>query len=455
MTSGRPDAGRAAANRTQAMRHGPIVTTVARLAAPGLGLAVFQMAASIADTHFVGRLGTEPLAGLALVFPLVMFLQMSSAGAMGGGVSSAIARSLGAGDAATARNLVAHAFVIAAGMGAAYTVLVLSLGPALYGLLGGDANTLAQAIAYSNVLFGGAVFVWLGNTLAAMLRGSGNTRTPALALVAGAVAQIALSRVLTLGWGVVPAWGIAGTAAAHVAGFALAAAVLAAHLRTSPLWPRGEDWRIRWRPAADILRVGAVSALSSLQTIATAMALTGLVSGFGVAAIAGYGVGVRLELLMVPVVFSMGQALVVMVGVNVGAGDPLRAKRVAWTGAAMAGCVTFAIGLAAALVPQAWVGLFSQDPAVLEAGATYLRIVGPCFGFFGVGMALYFASQGAARVVLPVLAGTARLAIVAGAGTLAVLAGAPLHVVFVVIAAGLVVFGGITSFAVYRTPWGR
>lgn len=444
----------AAEARARALLDGPIVRSVVRLAAPGIGLAVFQMATSIADTHFVGRLGTEPLAGLALVFPLVMFLQMSSAGAMGGGVSSAIARSLGAGDPAMARNLVAHAFVIAAGMGVAFTSIVLLFGPMLYRLLGANAGALAQANAYSSALFGGAIFVWLGNTLAAMLRGSGNTRTPAIALIVAALAQIALSRALTLGWGAVPALGIAGTAAAHVAGFAIAAAMLALHLRRSTLWPRGEDWRIRWRPAANILRVGAVSSLSSLQTIVTAMILTGLVSSFGVAAIAGYGVGVRLELLMVPVVFSIGQALVVMVGVNVGAGNAVRAKRIAWTGAGIAASITFVIGTTAALLPDAWVGLFSQDPAVLRAGALYLRIVGPCFAFFGIGMALYFASQGAGRVVLPVLAGTARLVVVAGAGTLAAAMAAPLYVLFGVIAAGLAVFGGVTAAAVHRTRWG-
>jgi len=82
--------------KAQALLEAPILPTLLRLAAPGLLLVVFQSAISISDTHFVGRLGTEPLAGLALVFPLVMLLQMTSAGAMGGGIASAIARALGA-----------------------------------------------------------------------------------------------------------------------------------------------------------------------------------------------------------------------------------------------------------------------------------------------------------------------------------------------------------------------
>ncbi len=444
---------RAPTAATQILLQGPIVAQIARLAAPGMVLAGFQIATSIADTHYVGRAGTAALAGLALVFPLVMLMQMTSAGAMGGGVSSAIARALGAGRHADARNLVAHALVIAICMGLLYTVLALVGGPPLYRLLSGDLDAYVQACAYSDLLFSGAVVVWLGNTLAAISRGSGDTRTPALALIAAAVIQIALSRVLTLGWGPVSAWGIAGTAAAHVAGFALAASILIGRLRRTALWPRGEDWRIRWLPTADILRVGGVSALSAVQTIVTAMFLTGLVSSFGVAALAGYGVGVRLELLMVPVVFSIGQALVVMVGVNVGFGASERARRIAWTGAGIAGGITLLIGVAAALFPAAWVGLFSDDRDVLASGTLYLRIAGPCFVFFGVGMGLYFASQGAAHVVLPVLAGTGRLLTVAGLGAIASWAGAPLYVMFCVIAAGLIVFGGATALGVHRTRW--
>lgn len=444
---------RAPTAATQVLLHGPVAPRIARLAAPGIVLAGFQIAASIADTHFVGRAGTAPLAGLALVFPLVMLMQMTSAGAMGGGVSSAIARALGAGRHADARNLVAHAVVIAFGMGLLYTALALVFGPPLYRFLGTDPHAFQQATAYSNALFSGAILVWLGNTLAAISRGSGDTRTPALALIAASVVQIGMSRVLTLGWWVVPAFGIAGTATAHVAGFALAASILIGHLRRTALWPQGSDWRIRWAPAASILRVGGVSALSALQTIVTAMIITGLVSSFGVAALAGYGVGVRLELLMVPVVFSIGQALVVMVGVNMGSGSVERARRIAWTGAALAGGITLLIGLAAASFPAAWIGLFSDDPLVLASGALYLRIAGPCFVFFGIGMALYFASQGAARVVLPVLAGTARLIVVGGLGAIASIAGAPLYVMFLVLAAGLVVFGALTAFGVHRTRW--
>src|SRR5690349_17455913 len=129
---------------------------------------------SIGDTYFVGRLGTGPLAGLALVFRLIMLLQMTSAGAMRGGDSSAIARALGAGDAARARRLVVHALIIALAMGLAFSFLILFFGRNMYSLLGGHDDTLANALAYSNLIFAGAVVVWIANTLSSVLRGTGN-----------------------------------------------------------------------------------------------------------------------------------------------------------------------------------------------------------------------------------------------------------------------------------------
>ena len=440
-------------SRTQHLLDAPILTAIARLAAPGLVLALFQTAVSIADTHFVGRLGTDSLAGLALVFPLVMLLQMTSAGAMGGGVSSAVARALGGGNEAAARRLVVHAFIIALAVGLAFTALFLLLGAPLYRLLGGSGGALAQAIAYSEVLFAGAVLVWLANTFAAALRGSGNTALPAAVLAVTSVAQIGLSGALTLGWAPFPALGIRGAATSYVAAFGLAAAAMGVAIWGGALRPRAGDWRLEWRLFREILRVGALSSLSSLQTVLTAVVLTGCVGAFGTAALAGYGVGVRLELLQVPVVFAIGQALVVLIGTSIGAGQRSRAKRIAWAGTACAMAVSLAIGVAAALFPAAWVGIFSDDPGVLATGGLYLRVVAPFYILFAAGMALYFAAQGAARVGLPILAGTARLVAVVGGGLVVIALGAPLVALFAVIAAGMVLYGALSAAAVRRAAW--
>jgi putative MATE family efflux protein len=406
---------------------------------------------SVGDTYFIGRLGTAPLAGLALVFPLIMLLQMTSAGAMGGGVSSAIARALGAGNAAAARRLVVHALVIASAMGVAFTLLILFFGKNMYRLLGGGGEILGQALAYSNVVFAGAIVVWIANTLSSVLRGSGNMMLPALALISAAMVHVPLSAALVLGLGPMPRLGIAGAGVAYVTTFGIAALAMALALfrRAGLLRPGAGDFRLETKVFLDILRVGGISVLSSFQTVLTAVVLTGFVGRYGAAALAGYGVGLRLELLQIPLVFAVGQALVVLVGTHVGAGRPARGKRIAWFGAALAASVSLAIGATVAFVPQAWVGLFSADPAVLDSGSRYLRTVAPFYPLLAAGMALYFASQGAGRVLLPVLAGTARLAIVIAGGALAL----SLQGIFAVIAAGIAVYGALTILVVFLARW--
>jgi len=436
--------------RTERLLSAPILPTLARLSAPGLLLVLFQTMVSIGDTYFVSKLGTEPLAGLALVFPLLMLLQMTSAGAMGGGVSSAIARALGAGEAAMARRLLVHALVIAAAMAGAFTVLLLAFGRPVYALLGGRGAALEAALAYSNIIFAGAATVWLANTLASVLRGSGNMVVPAVALVAAAVVHVPLSGLL------VGRIGIAGAAIAYVTTFGIAAAAMAAFVlrRSSPLRPGAADLRLEPRLFREILRVGLISTVSAVQTVLTAVILTGIVGRFGAPALAGYGVGVRLELLQIPLVFAVGQAMVALVGTHVGAGRIARARAIAWTGAAVACTASLAIGAAVWLFPLAWVGLFSVDPGVLDAGTRYLRIVAPCYPFLALGISLYFAAQGAGQVLRPVLAGTARLAIIlSGAFLLSISQLLTLNAIFALIAAAMLAFGALSALAVAKARW--
>jgi putative MATE family efflux protein len=429
--------------RAERLLSAPIVPTLARLSAPGVLLVAFQSMVSVSDTYFVGRLGTAPLAGLALVFPLIMLLQMTSAGAMGGGVSSAIARALGAGDRAGARRLVVHALVIAGGMGLAFTAVVLTVGPPLYRLLGGEGESLRNALAYSNIIFGGAITVWIANTLSSVLRGSGNMLVPAVTLIGAASVHVPLAATL------VPHIGIAGAGIAYVTTFGLAALAMSLIIWRSSLRPQREDWRLEWRLFREILRVGAISSLNALQTVVTAVIITGFVGRYGPAALAGYGVGLRLELLQIPLVFAVGQALVVLVGVNIGAGRAARAKHIAWVGAGFAAAICLVIGLTVALFPTAWVGLFSSDAAVLDSGARYLRTVAPFYALLAAGIALYFASQGAGSVLPPMLAGTVRLALVVVGG----LAAVSLQGLFTIIAAAMIVYGALTIWFVAAAKW--
>ena len=440
---------------TRRLLEGPIAPTLLRLAAPNVIMLVAQVAISVLEAYYVGWLGADALAGVSVTFPLVMLMQTMSAGGMGGGVASAVARALGAGRRADASRLVTHAIVIALVLAAAFTVTVLGAGRTIYHAMGARDRALAAALAYSNVIFAGAAAVWLFNTLASVVRGTGNMLLPAGIVLAGSPFLVTLSPALIFGWGPFPRLGVTGAALAVIAYYVAGLLVLAAYLvsgrslvRLSPslTFERGLF--------AQILRVGGPSLINNVMTNLTVVLLTALVGPFGTYALAGYGMGVRLEYLLIPLVFGFGSALVTMVGTNFGAGQHVRARRVAWTGALIAAGATEVIGLAAAFFPKAWLGLFSDEPAVLAAGAAYLRVVGPAYGFFGLGLALYFASQGAGRLVWPLLAGCLRLVSAAAGGWL-ILQQLPgeLSALFAVMALALVLFGSTLAGAVRLGAW--
>ena len=441
---------------TRLLLEGPVAGTLLRLAAPNVLVMVLQAAVSTLDAVFVGWLGSDALAGVSLVFPLIMLMQTMSAGGMGGGVASAVARALGGGRRAEADALVGHAFVVALVMAAGFTLLLELGGPALYHAMGGREAVLDSAVLYSRVLFGGALAYWLFNTLGSVIRGTGNMALPASVMVGTGLLYLALSPALILGWGPLPHLGIVGAAIASVASFSLGSLALLVFLfsRRSLVRPTLRGLRFRRALFWEILKVGAPGSLNTILTNLTVVLLTSLVGPFGGAALAGYGMGARLEYLQIPIVFGLGSGLVTMVGTSAGAGDRARALRVAWVGAAMAAAITGTIGILAALFPHAWLGLFTTDPEVLAAGTRYLRVVGPCYGFFGAGLALYFASQGAGRLLWPLLAGFTRLVIAGVGGWLATrwLDGG-LSGLFGAMAVALVVFGTINVLAVRLGAW--
>jgi putative MATE family efflux protein len=452
--AGQPEGGRFDA-RTRALLEAPIGPTLLRLAIPNMLVMVVQASVGLIETWFVGRLGTDALAGVALVFPVLMLMQMMSAGAMGGGIASAIARALGAGRRADADALVIHSVAIAVVFGLIFSVAMLGGGRALFGLLGGTGASLDAALAYANVVFGGAILVWLFNSFASVIRGTGNMAFPAAVTIAGAAVLVPLSPCLIFGWGPFPRLGVAGGAWAIVAYYGAGSAVFAAYLASGQSVVRllSHGFRFRWPLFREILRIGAIAALVTLQTNLTIAIATGFVGQFGPAAIAGYGIGSRLEYLLVPLVFGLGGPLVALVGTNIGAGRLDRALRAAWIGAAIAAGLTEIIGLCAAFFPYAWLSLFGTDPAMLDAGARYLRAVGPAYGLFGLGMALYFASQGAGRLLWPLLANFTRLAIAACGGWLALRLSGELSIVFLAQAAALVAFGLINAGAIAMGAW--
>jgi Na+-driven multidrug efflux pump len=264
--------------------------------------------------------------------------------------------------------------------------------------------------------------------------------------------------VLVVGWGPIGGIGIAGAALSTLFANAVSGVALLVYLlrRDGAVQLQKSPWRFRPDLMRVILRVGLPASLNPVISNASIAVATAVVGSFGVAALAGYGVAARLEYILVPIAFGFGTALTMMVATNMGAGKTHRAVRVAWLGGAVVAVITGAIGLLAAVAPALWMNLFTDDPAVREAGGRYLNIVGGCYGFFGLGLALFFASQGAGRMLWPVVGSAARLVIVAAGGYACMhWLDVSMRAYFVVVAVSLAVYGLTIAGAIWRGGWTR
>src|SRR6202044_3053422 len=219
-------------------------------------------------------------------------------------------------------------------------------------------------VSYVQIFFGGAVLPWLMNTMAGVLRGTGNMKLPSLMILSSAVCQIILGGTLGLGLGPIPQFGMRGVASGSLIAYAISITVMGWYLFSgrARVFPKIRGLRIRRVMFVDILKVGAISCFSPLQSVLTISIFTHMLAGFGTEILAGYGIGARLEFMLTSVAFAFGIASVPMVGMAIGAARIARARRIALT----AGLVSFLsvglIGTLIAIFPDIWVNIFTQDP---------------------------------------------------------------------------------------------
>jgi putative MATE family efflux protein len=436
----------AVAARTRLLLEGPIVSTMLRIATPNLAVNVILIAVTASvDAHFVGYLGLDALAGLALVFPFLMLMQQMANMAMGGAIAASVARTLGAGRTEDARALACHALVIAAGAAALFSAAFLLGGPALFRLLGGRGPVLAAALEYSNVIFAGAIAYWLLGALTSIVRGTGHAAILAWIYIAAEALHIALVPPLVFGWGPVPALGITGAGVATVISFLASATALAIYLASGRTAFALSFVNVRFERKlfAEILKVGVPMSLAPVLNNAALAALTTYAGVLGATSLAAFGAAVRLEYLLYPLNFSMGAAVLAMMGSNIGARQFGRAARIAWIALGLSAGAMACVSLLAIAAPGLWMGLFSSDAKILADGALYLAIVGLAYPFVA-GTLLNSAFQSTRQPQWPLTAMSCRLAVVVLGGWIAVeILHTGLTGIAVVTALGLVTMGGV------------
>lgn len=442
--------------RTRTFLTAPPGPLLVRMATPNSLAFMIQSFVSLAEVWIIGQLGTASLAAIALSFPLLMLTQAMSGGAVGGAVTSSIARALGKGDREAAHRLIWHALAICLAGSTLFLLLFLAFGSGLLRLLGGSDAVLGQAATYCLILFSGGLFLWLLGVTGAVFRGMGDMKTPAMLMVAGAFLQVPLTAALVLGLLGAPRLGIAGAAISGVITcFAISTIML--FLLTRPGRVIRLDRRamvFERRLFRDIFAVAAPASLSPILTVLIILSLTAMVASFGEAALAGYGIGSRIEFLLIPLVFGIGAAMTSLVGLAIGAGDIARAERIGWTGGAMAAALAGALGAVLTLFPDRWIGAFTEDPQAFASAKAYIQIVGPFYAFQGLGLSLYFASQGAGFMFWPVAATIMRVMLAVGGGWwLAFHLGMGLDGIYIAAATAMAVFGTMLAGSVKLGAW--
>jgi len=431
----------------------PIVGMLVKLAIPN-SIAVITMTSIIlSDAKFVGQLGTTALASLAVVFPFQSLLQMMSAGAIGGGVASSLARALGAGDTEKAEEAAWHSLLIMVVMAAIYTSVLGIFCRPIFSILGARGEVLDGSVTYARVLFGAAFMGWLFFVGSSWLRAIGQIFLLSKIVIISSISQIILSGSFTLGWGPFPATGISGPAVATVVCHSVAGGYMVYVMTGNKLDIKLRPYKFNIGAVRDIMKVGGIGLINSTSIALSVVVVTWVIGRYGDEALAGYGLGSRLEIILTPIAFGIGSIVTIAVGANFGAKQFVRARKIAWMGCAATFVITSIIGLGSAIEPGLWLDRFTSDPEVYKHGALYFVIAGPFYGFFGGGQALYFANQGTGHMVIPVLISLARLILVCSVGILSVLLLWDLSVIFWGVGIGLVVIGTGLSLNMFGPVW--
>ena len=443
-------------NRTQEFLTRPIIPLLIRMSAPNTIAFFIQSLVVLTEVWFISRLGTNSLAAVALAFPLLMITQTMSGGALGGAITSAIARSMGADDIEKAERLIWHSIIISLGGAISFLILFLLFGKQLLFLLGGRGEILQESYAYCSILFFGGILLWLSGSLSAVLRGMGNMRFPATLMVITSSIQVILSGGFILGWFGFPKLGVPGAAVAVLISSALMVTVILLKLRSKsiPASLRKERFQLKKFLFDNIFEVAIPASLSPLLVVGTILVLTGLVGRFGTEALAGYGIGSRVEFLMIPLIFGIGSAMTSIVGANIGALNIDRAEKVGILGGSTAGFVSILIGLTLAAFPEAWIQFFTDDIKAFEVTKKYIQIVGPFYIFQGIGLSLYFASQGANAMKWPTIATIARFIIACAGGGISVYwLDLGIESIFISSSAAMAIFGLMIFISIKKGAW--
>lgn len=370
-------------HRVDATR-GPIMGALLRLSWPVLTSNMAMVIYSIANTVWLGRAGSDAVAAVAVGFPIMVFLWAIGDGIIFGG-SALAAKYTGAGDHDRVNQVAGHVFLLVTAYYLAVAVFVIPLIYRLVVLMGTPAEIAGDVTGFVRILLIGMPLTEIFFAYSSLLQGTGDSVTPMKMSAACMAMNMVLDPILILGLGTFAGFGVLGSAAGIIVCRALwtVAVIVFAARGTHGLRVGIGDLRPDTELVRRLGRVSLPIAGDRLLQGAEQMVLVSIVAGFGSPVLAAYGVGQRILSLATMPGFALSTAVMALVGQNLGAGRVMRGEKSTWIASGLVLALLTGVGLVTAAFPSFLIGLFNSEPAVIENGVAYLRVLGPTMGLLG------------------------------------------------------------------------
>ena len=376
--------------RTAKLLEGPILRSLLSLAVPIVGANLLQSAYQLTDAFWVGRLGGAAVAAVSVSFP-VIFLMIALGGGLAVAGSTLIAQYAGAGNQRMVNHVAAQTLLMVVIASLLLGAAAFLLAPSILRLLGVAAEVHDAALGFMRVSFVGLVFLFGFIMFQAIMRGIGEVRVPVFIVLGTVLLNFVLDPLFIFGWGPIAGQGVMGAALATLAtqGLAAAAGLFLLFRGRHGIQLRPGSFRPDPAYIARAFRLGFPASVEQSARALGLMVMTFLITSFGTLTLAAYGVGSNVLRFVIIPALGLSMAISTLVGQNIGAGNRPRAAAIARLGALLAFGALSLVGLLAFLFAPQLVAFFvPDDPAVIEHGAEFLRIVAPTFGFIGLQFAL-------------------------------------------------------------------
>ena len=440
-----------------------------KLAIPNVCATFFAATTVIFDLWYIGKIGISELAGVAYIFPIYMLTSMLSNGAFGGAVSGATARAFGSKNITKAECIFRSAILIALLGAIIMMLLFFSFSEKFLIYYKVEKQVSLSAITYGNILLKGIFLIWLFNIIISVTRGSGNTTIPAISWLIVLFFHILFATLnfnfddrnilLTNSVSLLNGmflftsleWSAISLLSGYLAGIIF---ILGFYFFGNHSYSFKFQDIFKLRGFFKLIKSGSLASCQSLMTISLALFCTTIIGNFGTNWTAGFGIAIRLELLLIPIIFGIGGALIAIVGANVGANKFQRAIQMTWKGTSFSVVIVGVIGLFFSIYPELWSGLFTSDLQTKVTAKAYLNLVAPFYAFFALGLGLYFVCQAFNTLFWPVVGAFLRLFYVVILTLILFYNNlASPYLLFFTMSSGLIIYGLFISLILHFGPW--